>query len=89
MAYRNRLETGKSSFEHAPFIVTPRFVAIRVTEMGFHTSNPVAKTTYSPLQAGMNEKHHIFSSLNVVVGVDLNEHGSILLSETHHLEVTD
>jgi hypothetical protein len=74
MAYRKRLEAGKSGFEHAPFIVTPRFVAIRVTEMNFHTSNPVGKTTYSALHTGMNEAHDILSSLNVVVCVDLNLH---------------
>ena len=63
MAHRKRLEAGKSGFEHAPFIGTPGFVAIRVTEMNFHTGNPVGKTTYRALHAGMNEAHDIRSPL--------------------------
>lgn len=84
MAYRKRLEAGKSGFEHAPFIVTPRFVAVRVTEMNFHTGNPVGKTTYRSLQARMNELHDILASLNVVVCVDLNLHEFPPLAATIH-----
>lgn len=84
MAYRKRLEAGKSGFEHAPFIVTPRFVAVRVTEMNFHTGNPVGKTTYRALHAGMNEAHDILSSLNMVVCVDMNLHEFSPLAATIH-----
>jgi hypothetical protein len=84
MAYRKRLEAGKSGFEHAPFIFTPRFVAVRVTEMNFHTGNPIGKTTYRALHAGMNEAHDILSSLNMVVGVDLNLHEFCPLAAAIH-----
>jgi len=84
MAYRKRLEAGKSGFEHTPFIVTPRFVAVRVTEMNFHTGNPIGKTTYRALQAGIDEARDILSSLNVVVCVDLNSHEFSPLAATIH-----
>jgi hypothetical protein len=86
MAHRKRLEAGKSGLEQAPFIVTPRFVAVRVAEMGFHAGNPVGKTTYRALHAGMNEAHDILSPRNVVVCVDLNLH-EFLLSQRQSIQL--
>jgi len=72
MADRDRLETGQSGFEQTPFVVTLRFVTIDVTEVRLHAGNPVGKSAYSPLDAGVDEAHDIFTPCDVIVSIDLN-----------------
>ena len=58
MAYRKRLEAGKVWLRaRTVYRSPPDLWPVRVTEMNFHTGNPVGKTTYRALHAGMNEAH--------------------------------
>jgi hypothetical protein len=84
MAHRERLKTGQSGFKQTPFVVTLRFVTVRVTEVSLHAGNPVAKPAHSPLYSGLNEAHDIFTSCDVVICMNLNLHESPLLITTIH-----
>jgi hypothetical protein len=74
MADCDRLETGQSGFEQAPFVVTLGFMIVCVTEVSLHAGNPVGKSAYSPLYSGLDEADDIFTPCDVIVCMNLNLH---------------
>jgi hypothetical protein len=76
MAYSDGLVTGQSGFEHTPDVVTLGFVTVGVTQMRLDAGNPITKSAYRALDAGVSEGNDRFTPSEVIVRINLNLHGA-------------
>jgi hypothetical protein len=74
MGHGNGLVTGQSGFQHAPDVVSLRFVAVGIAEMGLDPCNPITKSADRSLDTGLNKGDDLFTSVDIIVRVDLNLH---------------
>jgi len=74
MGYGDGLVAGQSGLQHASDVIPLGLMAVGIAEMRLNSSNSISKSPDRSLDAGLNKRDDLLTSMDMVIRIDLNLH---------------
>jgi hypothetical protein len=74
VGHGDRVAALDPDLHHAAFVIGANFAAVFVAQVDFHPGDALAKMPHGALDDASHVSGELFTTIDVVVGVDLNLH---------------